>query len=156
MTLPVKLREVADMMDAASDMVTAYINRRTGELTVLTSEEELYADDDGDDDGEVPEWQTEVAEQAKRILNDEDFIELPDQYDIHEYAIMERFCYSLSDRRIEGRLLQAISKKGAFRKFKDRIAEEGVREDWFAFKDKELKKIAAGFLEAEGISFTDE
>ena len=69
---------------------------------------------------------------------------------------MERFCYSLDDERLKNVLLRAIAGKGAFRYFKDRVFDEGVREDWFAFRDAALKRIAADFLESRGIAFIDE
>ena len=61
--LPVKLQAVVDVMEAQSDEVTAYINRKTGELAAVSDEEISYAERD-DDDGFIPEWQEELVEQG--------------------------------------------------------------------------------------------
>ncbi len=138
--------EIIPELEMAGTEMLGYINRKTGELITLR---------DGDFSSTF-DFEEEEAELAKAVEDDDNFIQLPDQFDIHEYAIMERFCYSLEDERIQNALLRAISGRGAFRSFKDRIAEEGVRDDWFAFRDGALKKIAADFLEFENIPFVDE
>ena len=69
---------------------------------------------------------------------------------------MERCRASLEDQRMQETLFQAITGKGAFDRFKDRIIKEGVREDWFAFKHAACKGIAAEFLQNQGISYSDE
>ena len=53
-----------------------------------------------------------------------------------------------------GAIAGCSGRKG--RRFKDRIVEEDVREDWFAFRDEAHKKIAADFLESQGIPFIDD
>ncbi len=155
MALPVKLQDVDDVMEAQSDEVTAYINRKTGELAAVSDEEISYAERD-DDDGFIPEWQEELVEHSKVVLAGDDYIELPDRFDIDEYSLMERFCASIEDQRLQNVLLRAIEGKGAFRRFKDRVAEAGVQEAWFAFRDEAFKRIAADFLQSEGISFVDD
>src|SRR5262245_53929055 len=83
------------------------------------------------------------------------FIELPNKYDIHEYAIMERFCLAQDDRLRE-RLLDAIRGRGAFRRFRELARERGIEESWYRYRDDALKKIAADFLEAQEIPYVDE
>ncbi len=159
MALPVALQDVVDVMDTISEEMTALINRKTGELISVSEEEFSLAegDDSEDDAGEsAPEWRREFAELAKTALESDDYIPLPDRFEIHEYAIMERFCHSVAEQRVRDALLLAIRGRGAFRAFKDRIADYGVREDWFAFKTRAMKNIAANFLEEQGIAFIDE
>lgn len=146
MPLPVNLREAADLMGAAPDNWTAYVNRKTGEVVMLPEDE--FALDIG------PEFDEMLAE-ARAVEESEDFVALPDKYEIHEYAIMERFCYSLDDERLGDRLARAIQGRGAFRRFKDQIHRDGIEQDWYAYREAALKKIAADFLEAEGIAFVD-
>ena len=155
MALPVNLQAVVDEMDMAGDEMAAYVNRKTGELITLSDEEISYAEDD-DVSSFVLEWQKEMVDRAKTVLADDDYIALPDRFEIHEYSIMERFCFSVCDEQVQNALLQAITGRGAFRRFKDRIVEEDVREDWFAFRDEAHKKIAADFLESQGIPFIDD
>ena len=158
MALPVLLQRVVDEMDSQNDMVTAYINRKTGELTVFTEEDEYALNDldDGEPIEELPEWQQEMIPKLREIRESDDFIPLPSQFEIHEYRIMENFIHSLDDGSVKDDLFQAIRGRGAFRMFKDRIIRHGVRDDWFAFKKQALKNIAIDFLDSEGIPWRDE
>lgn len=65
-----------------------------------------------------PQWQAELADKRQSVLNSDDFIALPDRFEIHEYAIMERFCHTITDAPIREDLLDAIRGCGAFRRFK--------------------------------------
>lgn len=154
MALPVKLRAVVDQIEMTGDEMTAYINRKTGDLITLTDEDLSYAED-GDNDRLIPDWQRETVDQVKQVLANDEYIALPDSFEIHEYKIMEHFCYTIEDERVQNILLQAISGKGAFRHFKDKVYEEGINKNWRRFRDSAFKQIAVGFLENQGIAFTD-
>ena len=155
MPIPVNLQAVVDEMNFPSGEMVAYINCKTGEMLTFSGEDISCAEDDADDLC-LPDWQKEIVADAKRALNNDDFTGLPDQYDIHEYSIMESFCSSLAEGRIKNILHQAISRKGAFRRFKDQISLLGVRDDWFNFKNDALKDIAAKFLKSHDIEYVDE
>lgn len=152
MALPVKLQDVADILDTLPDEWTAYINRRTGELVPVSEEEMKFAGEDGEP-GDLPDWQAETVAKAKTVLASPDFIALPDKFEIHEYSIMERFCLGVDDDRLSDALLDAIRGRGAFRRFKELTYREDIREDWYAFRAEALRRIAAEFLEFEGIAF---
>jgi hypothetical protein len=152
MALPVKLQDVADILDGLPDEWTAYINRRTGGLTSF-SEYDMNFADEGADAGVLPGWQAEDIAEAKTVLESPDFIALPSAFDIHAYSIMERFCLGIADDRLRDILLEAIRGRGAFQRFKELTYREGVREDWYAFRAEVLRQVAADFLESEGIPF---
>lgn len=157
MGIPVLLQNVVDEMDSQNDLITAFINKKTGELTILT-EDDYYALrhlDDGGSVEELPPWQQEMIPKLRETDESDDFIPLPSQYEIHEYRIMENFIYSLDDGPVKDDLFDAIRGRGAFRMFKDKIFHHGVREDWFAFKNRALKNIASDFLDSEGIPWGD-
>ena len=151
MTLPVRLRDVVDAMDAPVDGWMAYINRRTGEV-VSFSEDDIAFHDDNDDDV-LPDWQAEIAAKAKEVEASDDFVQLPDKFDIHEYAIMERFCYTFDDDVPRQGLLDTIKGSGAFRRFKSMIRRRGIEQAWWAYRDAAIEKIATDFLEMENIPF---
>ncbi|MCG2591059.1 UPF0158 family protein [Rhodohalobacter sulfatireducens] len=158
MSLPVSLQSVINEMDMQNDMVQGYINRKTGELTVFTEEDEyaLRRLDDGEPIEELPAWQQEIIPKLREIMESDDFIELPSQFEIHEYSIMEDFIYSLDEGPMKDDLLNAIRGRGAFRMFKDKIFDYNIRDDWFNYKNKALKKIAIDFLELNEIPFEDD
>ena len=139
-------------MDAPVDGWMAYINRRTGEI-VSFSEDDVALYDDDDDDDVVPDWQAEMVAKAKEVDASDDFVQLPDKFDIHEYAIMERFCSNVDDDALRQELLNAISGSGAFRRFKDMIRRRGIEQAWWAYRDAAIEKITIDFLEMESIPF---
>jgi hypothetical protein len=148
----VSLKDVVNEMDVLSDEFSAFINRQTGELITLTGEE-LSAAEDDDTVDEYPEWQQEMIMKAKDVISSGDYLSLPSKFDIHEYHIIEEFCYSVEDDTIRRDLLARIKGRGAFRNFKDAIHMYGIEEEWYRFRQEELEKIAIDWLEANQIPY---
>jgi hypothetical protein len=153
---PVSLRAVVDEMDILSDSMTSYINTKTGELFTVGEEEMNIVEQGTEDDKFIPEWQKDILPKVREVLESEDFIALPDKFEIHEYSIMERFCLSISDDTTQDELLHAIRGSGAFRRFRDEIYRMDIEDDWYRFRGQALKRIAVDFLEGEGIEFVDD
>ena len=158
MPLPVKLRDVVNEMDLISETFRAFINPRTGELVTLTEDmiEEAEGGLDFEEEEEEEEEDDEMTRKVKEILESDDFLELPDQHEIHEWSIMERFSESVDNDDWSSQLLTAISGRGAFRYFKDTIHRLGIQKDWYAFRDEAFKEIARDFLEAHEIPFVED
>ena len=110
----------------------------------------------GEDDEFIPDWQREALPKVREVLESDDFVALPDKFEIHKYSIMERFCLSLSDEGLQDQLLHAIRGSGAFRRFKNVIYRKEIQDDWYRFRDQALKRIAIDFLESEGIAWQDD
>ncbi|MEX1229782.1 MAG: UPF0158 family protein [Planctomycetaceae bacterium] len=155
MPLPVSLKAVVDEMEMQSDDSQSYLNKQTGELMTI-GEEEMRAADDGDDLSDYPEWQQKAIKIAAKVLGSDDYLPLPSKFDIHEYEIMQKFCWSVQDEKVRDDLEQSIRGKGAFRYFKDTIHRHNIAEDWYRYRDKALEKIAADWLESHGIPFVRE
>jgi len=168
MSSTVKLNDIIDALDTAGDELQQYLDKRTGEIVLVTNEEMEEAEDAslGDEFGveaedepilELPDWQREGIAKASEILNsDEHFVALPDQSDIHEYRIMEDFCLSYDNRRVGDELHRLIKGSGAFRRFKNAINSMGVEDAWYEFRRMEFERIAIEWLENEGILYTRE
>jgi hypothetical protein len=154
MELLIRLKDVIQEMDVLGDEHRAFLNIQTGEFVTL-SNEELGAAEAGEDIEEFPEWQQEMIQKAGEVLRTDHYRELPDKFDIHEYSIMERFCYTVDDE-LSRRLQNSIRGRGAFRYFKDTIHEYGITEDWYAFREQAFKKIAIDWLESHNIAYSDE
>ena len=150
---PVSLQAVAEAMDLPGDEMTAYINRKTGELFTVGDEEAEIIESGSEDDESLPGWQREILAKVRQVLESGDFVPLPNQFDIHEYSIMERFCLSIDNDDLQDELLKAIRGSGAFRRFKGSIYRTEIQDDWFCYRNQALQNIAADFLEGEGIAF---
>jgi len=150
----VTLNEVVEALESAMEEHAHYLDKRTGEIILLTSEE-LQAAEENDLISEYPDWQRESILKAREVLKEsEAFAQLPDQFDVHEYKIMENFCLTLEDRQVGQDLLRRIKGSGAFRRFKNAINSMGIENAWYEFKRSELERIAIEWLEENEIPYT--
>ena len=152
MSLSISLKAVVDELDVLSDDLFAYLNPQTGELITLSTEEISIVEADESLDA-YPEWQQELIAKARTVLTSEEFLRLPTRYEIHEYAIMERFCEAVEEVELRGRLLDQIRGAGAFRRFKETIRRASLEEEWYQFRTAALEAIAIDWLEAHNIAY---
>jgi Uncharacterised protein family (UPF0158) len=154
MSVEVSLRAVVDELDVLMEGWVAYLNAKTGELISLSEDDRMLAEHEVDPEEDTPKWQQEALPKIREVLESEDYIELPSKFDIHEYAIMKNFCYSIEDRRLRSELLNAIRGSGAFSRFKSVIHSRKIQNAWYAFKRAALERIAIDWLEAKAIAYT--
>jgi hypothetical protein len=156
MPLPVKLNDVIEALDGVGEEHTHYLDKHTGEIVSITNEEMEAAEED-ELISEYPDWQRESILKAREIIDsDERFVALPDQFEIHEYKIMEDFCLAFENRRVGENLYRLIKGSGAFKRFKDAIYSKGIEEAWYEFRQTEFERIAIQWLQEEGIPYTRE
>lgn len=155
MTLPVKLQDVIDALELSSDFNSHFLDRRTGEIEMITDEVWSAAEND-----ELlsthPDWERELILKAKEIQNTDHFVELPSKFEINSYQMMERFCHEHPNPRIRQTLSNAIRGKGAFSRFRDKVSDLGIEDEWRRFEHQQFEDLAVECLEAEGIPFTRE
>ena len=157
MQVPVKLSAIVEAMEFQTDESSAYLNRRTGAIVVI-SDEEFRAVEEGRSLEEYPKWQHENIELAREILEDAEgvYVQLPTRFEIHEWRMMDRFARWVEDERIGEKLSYAIRGRGAFRRFKEAIHRLGVAKEWYEYRERALREIAADWCEANGIPFEEE
>jgi hypothetical protein len=156
MPLPVKLKNIIDEMEIKSDAHTCYLNKKTGEIVMVTNEHFSIAEDD-EDISHYPDWEQEAIQVAIDVLeSEEDYISLPSQFDIHEYQIMEKFCFSLDDENLKDKMYRSIKGSGAFRRFKDNIFEHGIEQNWFQYRREAFKRIAIDWCEENNLPYIEE
>jgi len=155
MAATVYLHKVVDEMDLLSDEITAYLNRRTGELRSVHDDEVIMAEDDIDLEA-LPEWQRNDIPVIREILESEDWILLPSSHDINEWSLMEAYSLSMESLELRDELLRSIQGKGAFRHFKDTIRRHGIEEKWYEYRRAAFEAIAIVWLEENEIPYTRE
>ncbi|OGJ90194.1 MAG: hypothetical protein A2487_02660 [Candidatus Raymondbacteria bacterium RifOxyC12_full_50_8] len=139
MTKP-KLSEIAESMDCQSEEITAFLNRKTGEIEMVTGEE-LRAEEDGENAGEKYEG--------------EDWLPLPSKYDIHDYEIMESFCATINDPTARNSLIGAIKGRGAFQKFRRMCEHYGLMDKWYGHKNGRYLEIAREWCKANQVEYQE-
>lgn len=152
MALPVSLDAVAHELAGLMEEMTAFVNRKTGEI-VAVSNDELSSVEEEVDESDLPDWQAEMLPHLREIASGTDWAALPDKFDIHEWEIMRRYAGSIDDEDLSARLLHAIHGRGAFRMFRAVIEEAEIREEWFAFKHDALRDIAREALDNLGVPY---
>jgi hypothetical protein len=152
----VRLQDLVDALEMQFDEYPSYLDLDTGRVATIArdllraaeeSDEEVedHADPSGEDDDE---WEI-----AKRIVFTNRFRKLPSKYDVHEWAIMEKFSYEQTSETVRQDLLNAVHGAGAFRYFKDRIRLHGIEQNWHSFRTEALKQIAIDWCEKNEIAW---
>jgi len=123
MSEPVKLKKIVETLELANDIFSSYLDKKTGEITSIPGD--AYSVSQGEDaimaDVEIHASDVEFA---KKVVEDEQrYVALPSQFDIHEWEIMRDFSISREDEDVSQALMNAIHGSGAFRYFKDKIFE---------------------------------
>lgn len=150
MAAVVSLGALAEEIELRGEGMHAFLNRHTGELHSSTSELLGKAEEN---DGELLDWEVEIIDKLREILESEDWLELPTRDTHGDYRIMERFCVHRSEDDQREDLLSAIVGSGAFGRFKDCIHRWGIQEEWYKFRRQALAEEAARWLEAQGIAY---
>ena len=161
----VKLQDIIDALEQAGDTIKHYLDKRSGEIEVISEDvtggmdlesDEFDLDDEVDDDAAKPAWLVEAIAKAREILDDdgENFIQLPDKFDIHDYSIMEDFSRHYRNNKVSLMLMDTIKGSGAFRRFNNLIRNLGIENDWYEFRNQTYEQIAINWLEEHEIPYT--
>jgi len=152
--MKVKLEDVIEQFELASESSQTYLNRITGEIHLIPEEVELYVENEEFDEEDLPEWEKEIIPVYKDINeNPENYILFPDQFYINEYSIMERFSLSLTNEKLRSILYSSLKGKGAFRRFKDTANELGILENWYKYKEEAIKELAIEWCKENNLEF---
>ena len=146
----VRLRDIVDGLEQQSDESVSFLNLDTGGVETV-SLALLDEAEEGEEAGDLPDWQEAEWELVKKIVSSERFVQLPTKFDVHEWAIMESFSCSVRSDRIRSELVDAIHGGGAFRNFKSTIRRNGIELEWFSFRTEALREIAREWCEENGI-----
>ena len=131
------LEDIANKLDETMDCWEQYLNVVTGEFESVPDGTYLDADE----------------ELTERINESTDYVRLPNQYDIHEFRIMEQFAEATPDRRKQAELFRALQGKRPFRHFKDELNYFGLTEAYYAFRFLAFIEIARDWCEDLGIPY---
>ena len=168
MTVTVSVRDLVGELQILPNEGTAYLNKVTGKIIMVTDDEVAMAEmfdeieeelEDGSDESgrESPDLELEYYQDVKQILEgNARYLKLPSKFDIHEYAIMERFSMYYPNEKVSNILLGKIRGSGAFRRFKDTIYEYDIENDWFKYRDEAYKEIVIAWLASNDIAYVDD
>lgn len=156
---PIHLDELAEQLDLMFDEWLYYLNKKTVEIIEFQTEYLNIAEEleENDDLSSYSDWEQEEIKVAMDVMeNWEDYIGLPNKFQIDEYSIMEQFSNDYPDNKIRNKLCSAIRGRGAFRRFKDTIIYCGIDDEWYSYKTVRLIEIAKEWCENNQIPYIHE
>jgi len=156
----IKLKVDLEMVvNAMEDVVRVdmeyYLDKETGEVIFLPVEVSRYVE--GEDEnlrGELLDWQKKDIKVAQDILfiNPDRYINIPEGAPCNGYDLMVKFAETIDDELLREKLSIALDGRGAFRRFKNVIADyPDYREKWFMFRDERTNKKVIEWLNSMGI-----
>ncbi len=150
-----KLQDIVAAIEAGDGELQHYLDTKTGEVVLVTDEDQRSIDDDEEPDLDVlPEWHRNAIMQALLVEQYPDrFLPLPDSFDVNEWQIMRIFCDYVANPEYRGELLSAIHGAGAFRFFRATVNRLGLREDWYAYRQEQFESFAREWLTENRIDF---
>jgi hypothetical protein len=166
--LAIDLSELDLAFDEAPGEARWYLDLETGQVIRIGDEvrQELEdLDEEIGDNGalafadalaqrDLPDWLREAVEEAHAVDAGYGtrFVEVPGADSRESYQDMTAFVDTVADSRLQDRLWKAIRGRGAFRRFKDVLADHPrEQERWFAYRDARLRQRVLRWLEAEGV-----
>jgi hypothetical protein len=147
----VLLKEIIDALEMQFDESSSFLDLDTGHVETVSNDLLGEADESVGEEPDLPAWQKQEWEIAKRIISTDRFQQLPTKFDVHEWAIMQDFSNSVASDRAREDLLNAIHGAGAFRHFKDTLRRHQIESAWFKFRAEALRQIALGWCEEHHI-----
>jgi hypothetical protein len=155
MPTKVKLDDILEAIEFQTDESRAFLDLDSGAVEVV-SLEALNRAEVGIEDSDLPQWQRAEAALARKIQDSDRYVRMPTKWDIHEWEIMQQFCWSVGDEGRQADLLDAIHGSGAFRVFRDRIHRYRLQKDWEQFRSGALRRKAIKWCEEAGIEYVAE
>ena len=146
----VELSKVIDVLEMIDQENNDYLNKETYEIVIVSDEDFRLAEEKLDND--IPLWQLKSIELANEVMYSDTYISLPTKYDIHDYKIMEKFCFSLNDE-LSDICLYEIKRKKAFANFKNFTHKFNLTNRFYEFKNEIYKEIAINWLKDNNIKY---
>ena len=165
---PIKLDEIVDALDSFIDEETYYYSKSSASLfpidddamSIVEDEAEAAEEAEEEEDeyfDEFSECDRESLELARRVFADEDdFIRLPNQFEIHEYSIIQKFCWSRPDEAVSRELSDLIRGSGAFGRFGRAIRRLRIQDDWYKYRNDAFRQISRDWCEENNIPYMEE
>ncbi|MBI4579181.1 MAG: hypothetical protein HY718_05730 [Planctomycetes bacterium] len=157
--LKLDLGDLAEAMSWRSDESEYYLDTHTGKIILVESGMLTDLEDGEEIDEDLPEWQKPMLAEARAIVEDtqDRYESIPPIESREGFRIMEDFIPGLTDDTLRDRLWEAIRGKGAFRRFKDALANAGgdLLDQWHRYEEQRHRDMAREWLESLDIEPED-
>lgn len=151
--IPTKYKELVKSIAENTDMsMICYLNPESLEMIAIPSDFSIegFWESEEEESDFVDEYEL-LKDDFKKIDSWEKYVILRAPESEDSYRIMEEFVDQLPESRLKNQLSNALNRSHPFRNFNKIIHQSDAREDWFAFKRKELEKRVYEELVDKGI-----
>lgn len=124
----VYLEDIADAFEECMDGWVQFLDTRTGEIVALSEDPYMACEED--------------QELLEEIDETDDYVRLPNQYELHEKSIMEKFAYESGNKRVSEVLFDALRRRHPYRCFKDKINDLGISQIYYDYRNRTYINIA--------------
>jgi hypothetical protein len=149
------LKFLVEQIDTIPDEWSGFISV-SGEIVIIEDRYLRMADRFEEDIYDLSKDEIADYNLAKDIIENNNYIRLPNKWQINEYRIMEEFSENYPDAHIRDCLSIAITGKGAFRRFKDTIIRFGIDKEWYKYRDDAFMEFAQSWCNKFKIAYTEE
>ena len=118
----VYLEDIADAFEECMDGWAQFLDTRTGEIVALSEDPYMACEED--------------QELWEEIDETDDYVRLPNQYELHEKRIMEKFAYEIGNQRVSEVLFDALRRRHPYRCFKDKINDLGISQIYYDYRNR--------------------
>ena len=139
------LSDIVEAMEMQNEESSFYLNIKTYEIISFYNEDSDLIDED---------VVNEDKELRNTVIESENYIQIPDKFDINEYRMMERFSLSIPGE-VGDILYDNLSGSGAFSRFRNNISRFDLEDKWYKFREKSYFENAKDWCEINEIQFVD-
>ena len=111
--------DIADAFEECMDGWAQFLDTRTGESVALSEDPYMACEED--------------QELWEEIDETDDYVRLPNQYELHEKSIMEKFAYESGNKRVSEVLFDALRRRHPYRCF---INDLGISQIYYDYRNR--------------------
>lgn len=135
------IEELADEFEAMFDGWSQFLNKKTGEIISLPDADNDFADREDEDE-----------ELYDEIAYSDDYVRLPDKYELREKNVMYDFAESVGGNKGD-RLFSALRGRHPYRFFKDTADRLGLMQNYYDFRYDAYCRFAEKWCEKNGLKY---
>lgn len=152
-TAPVSVAKIFAEIELLREDNTLYVNRSTGEVRVVDHEYLPDEEEEEEAHGDEPEWMRERRAEGGEVTSSPEWVALLDRFDLDEYDVMKRFANRRAGPAASRDLLDALSGRGAFGRFRDVIYRRGLQQEWESYREEQFSEAIRFELEQNEIPY---
>ncbi len=132
------IEDIAEALNTTKADWNQFLNTKTGAIITIADKVRMNSDDE---------------KKIEEIEESNDYVMLPDQYELDEWYIMADFAESLEDKDLRHTLIEILNKRLQLKSFKNEMKLLGMTNDYRIFKKNELYKKAVEWCVENDIEY---